>query len=77
MKPIFTHTITNSLRQKHLQVLGIVLLLLFLLVAFNSSVAYKARMQNFEKARQAVRNAWLNQGPQNPHACGTYGTSWL
>lgn len=73
MKPIFTHTITNSLRQKHLQVLGIVLLLLFLLVAFNSSVAYKARMQNFEKARQAVRNAWLNQGPQNPHSSAHYG----
>jgi ABC-2 type transport system permease protein len=73
MKSIYTQTITNAFRQKHLQVLGLVLLMLFALVAFNSIVAYKARMQSFEKARETVRNAWLNQGPQNPHNSAHYG----
>jgi ABC-2 type transport system permease protein len=73
MKSIFTQTITNALRQKHLQVLSGILLLLFALVAFNSVVAYKARIESFEKAKQAVRKAWLNQGPQNPHSSAHYG----
>jgi ABC-2 type transport system permease protein len=73
MKSIFSQTITNALRQKHLQVLAAVLMLLFALLAFNSVVAYKARMQSFEKAKQAVRTAWLNQGPQNPHNSAHYG----
>lgn len=73
MKSIFSQTITNALRQKHLQVLAVVLLLLFALVAFNSVVAYKARIQSFEKAKQTVRKAWLNQGPQNPHNSAHYG----
>ncbi len=73
MNSIFSQTITNALRQKHLQVLSGILLLLFALVAFNSVVAYKAKMQSFEKAKQAVRKAWLNQGPQNPHSSAHYG----
>jgi ABC-2 type transport system permease protein len=73
MKSIISQTITNALRQKHLQVLAAVLMLLFALVAFNSIVAYKARMESFEKAKQAVRKAWLNQGPQNPHSSAHYG----
>ncbi|TAD92689.1 MAG: DUF3526 domain-containing protein [Bacteroidetes bacterium] len=73
MKSIFSQTITNALRQKHLQVLAAVLLVLFALVAFNSAVAFKAKMQSFEKARQSVRDAWLNQGPQNPHSSAHYG----
>jgi len=73
MKSIYFQTITNALRQKYLQVLSAVLLLLFALVAFNNVVAYKARMQSFEKAKQVVRTAWLNQGPQNPHSSAHYG----
>ena len=73
MKTIFSHTITNALRQKYLQVLAAVLLLLFALVAFNSVIAYKAKLQSFEKAKQTVRTAWLSQGPQNPHSSAHYG----
>lgn len=73
MKSIFSQTITSALRQKHLQVMSAILLLLFALVAFNSVVAWKAKMQSFEKAKQAVRTAWLNQGPQNPHSSAHYG----
>jgi ABC-2 type transport system permease protein len=73
MRSIFSQTITNALRQKHLQVLAAVLILIFALVAFNSVVAYKARMDSFEKVKQAVRKAWLNQGPQNPHSSAHYG----
>jgi ABC-2 type transport system permease protein len=73
MKSIISQTITNALRQKHLQVLAAVLMLLFALVAFNSVVAYKAKLESFEKAKQAVRKAWLNQGSQNPHSSAHYG----
>lgn len=73
MKSVFSQSITIALRQKYLQVLSLVLLLLFAVVAFNNIVAYKARMQSFEKARQTVRTAWLNQGPQNPHSSAHYG----
>ena len=73
MQNIFSHTITLALRQKYLQVLAAVLLLLFALVAFNSVIAYKAKLQSFEKAKQTVRTAWLSQGPQNPHSSAHYG----
>ncbi|MGB4771680.1 MAG: DUF3526 domain-containing protein [Chitinophagaceae bacterium] len=73
MKSVFFQTITNAFRQRHLHVLTGLLMLLFALVAFNSVIAYKARMHSFEKARQAVRTAWLNQGPQNPHNSAHYG----
>jgi ABC-2 type transport system permease protein len=73
MKTVFFHTIQTALRQKYLQVLSVVLLVLFTLVAFNSVVAYKAKQQSFEKAIQTVRKAWLNQGPQNPHSSAHYG----
>ena len=53
--------------------LAAVLLLLFALVAFNSVIAYKAKLQSFEKAKQTVRTAWLSQGPQNPHSSAHYG----
>ncbi len=74
MKTIFLHTITNALRQKYLQVLVVILFLLFGLVALNSVIAYKAKLQSFEKVRQSVRTAWLNQGPQNPHSSAHYGS---
>jgi ABC-2 type transport system permease protein len=73
MKTIFLHTIQTALRQKYIQVLAAVLLVLFALVAFNGVIAHKAKLQSFEKARQTVRNAWLNQGPQNPHSSAHYG----
>ncbi len=73
MKIILLQSITNALRQKYLQVLSVVLVLLFSMVAFNSVVAYKARLQSFENAKQTVRTAWLNQGPQNPHSSAHYG----
>jgi|688.fasta_scaffold20913_9 ABC-2 type transport system permease protein len=73
MRSIFTQTITNALRQRHLQVMSVILILLFSIVAFNSMIAYKARIQSFERAKDAVRKAWLNQGPQNPHNSAHYG----
>jgi ABC-2 type transport system permease protein len=73
MKSIFSQTITNALRQKYLQVLIAILLVLFAIVAFNGVVAYKTKWQSFENARQKVRSAWLNQGPQNPHSSAHYG----
>lgn len=73
MKTIFQHTITLALRQHYLQVLSGVLLLLFAVVAINSSIAYETREASFERARQSVRSAWLNQGPQNPHSAAHYG----
>lgn len=73
MKTIFLHTIQTALRQKYIQVLAAVLLVLFALVAFNGVIAHKAKLQSFEKARQSVRTAWLNQGPKNPHSSAHYG----
>ena len=73
MRSIFKQTFTNAFRQKHLQVLAPILILLYLVVAFNSVVAYKTKMQSFEKAKISVRKAWLNQGPQNPHNSAHYG----
>jgi ABC-2 type transport system permease protein len=73
MKVIFINSIRTALRQKYLQVLAAILLLLFALVAFNSVIAYKARLQSFERAKQVVRTAWLSQGPQNPHSSAHYG----
>lgn len=73
MKTIFHHTIIQALRQRYLQMLSLVLLILFTVVAINSSIAFKAREASFEQARQSVRNAWLNQGPQNPHSAAHYG----
>ena len=73
MKTIFFQTIQTAVRQKYLLVLTVVLLALFAIVAFNSVIAYKAKQQSFEKARQSVRSAWLNQGPQNPHNSAHYG----
>jgi ABC-2 type transport system permease protein len=73
MKHVFFNTITIALRQKYLQLIGCILLLLFGLVAFNSIVAYKSRLQSFENAKQKVRSSWLNQGAQNPHSAAHFG----
>ncbi|MBX2921905.1 MAG: DUF3526 domain-containing protein [Chitinophagaceae bacterium] len=73
MKTVFNNTFKQAVRTKYLQVLSVILLLLFILIAFNSVIAYKARLQSFEKARETVRTAWLNQGPQNPHNSAHYG----
>jgi ABC-2 type transport system permease protein len=73
MKPIFHHTIIQALRQRYLQIFSIVLMLLFIVVAINSSIAFKTREASFEQARQAVRQSWLDQGPQNPHSAAHYG----
>lgn len=73
MKVIFLHTLKTALRQQYIQVLGGILLLLFVLVAINGVVAHKASQDSFERARQLVRSAWLNQGPQNPHSSAHYG----
>jgi hypothetical protein len=60
MKTVFNNTFKQAVRTKYLQVLSVILLLLFILVAFNSVIAYKAGLQSFEKARETVRTAWLN-----------------
>lgn len=73
MKTIFLHTIQTALRQKYIQVLTVVLLVLFALVALNGVIAHRSKLQSFEKARLSVRQAWLNQGPQNPHSSAHYG----
>lgn len=73
MKAIFFHTLRSSWRQKKVQVLSALLLLLFTAVAFNAAISYSAREAGFEKARQEVRQAWLNQGPRNPHSSAHYG----
>lgn len=73
LQSIFVQTIVNTLRQKYLLVLTAVLIVLYILIAFSSMVAYKARMESFEKARASVRTAWLQQGPQNPHSSAHYG----
>jgi ABC-2 type transport system permease protein len=74
MKTIFRHTIMQGMREKYLQVLTAILLVFFMLVGYNSLIAYKTRLQSFETARQTVRKAWLNQGPQNPHSSAHYGS---
>lgn len=73
MKIIFFHTIRTALRQKYIQVLTGILLVLFTLVSLNGVIAHKTKTEGFEKARQTVRQAWLNQGPQNPHNSAHYG----
>lgn len=45
----------------------------FVVSAINSRLVLKAKVQQFEAARQEVRQAWLNQGPQNPHNAAHYG----
>jgi ABC-2 type transport system permease protein len=74
MITIFRHTIGQAIRQKHLQVLTAILFMLFVLVGYNSIIAYKTRLHSFENARHVVRRAWLNQGAQNPHSSAHYGS---
>jgi ABC-2 type transport system permease protein len=73
MQTIFWQTIRNAYRQGYIQVLCLVLMLLFILVGINGVIAHKTKWENFDYARNQVRNAWLNQGPQNPHNSAHYG----
>ena len=73
MQTIIKLTLTNAWRSRHLQIFAGILLLAFIISAINSVLVLKAKEQQFETARQEVRQAWLNQGPQNPHNAGHYG----
>jgi len=73
MQTIIKLTLTNAWRSRHLQIFAGILLLAFIVSAINSVLVLKATEQQFETARQEVRQAWLNQGPQNPHNAAHYG----
>jgi ABC-2 type transport system permease protein len=73
MKAIFELSLRWAWRSRMLQVLGSLLLIAFVLSAINGVLVIKTREKQFEAARQEVRIAWLNQGPQNPHNAGHYG----
>ncbi len=73
MQTIIKLTLTNAWRSRHLQIFAGILLLAFIVSAINSVLVLKAKEQQFETARQEVRQAWLNQGPQNPHNAAHYG----
>ena len=73
MQTIIKLTLTNAWRSRHLQIFAGILLFAFIISAINSVLVLKAKEQQFETARQEVRQAWLNQGPQNPHNAAHYG----
>jgi len=73
MRNIIKLTLTNVWRTRHLQIFACILLIAFLVSAINSVLVLKAKEQQFEMARQEVRQAWLNQKPQNPHNAAHYG----
>lgn len=73
MKTIFRFTLLNAWRNRYLQVFGSIVVAAFIISAVNSVFVIKAKEQQFEAARQEVRKAWLNQGPQNPHSSAHYG----
>ena len=73
MQTIIKLSFTNAWRSRHLQIFAGILLIAFLVSALNSVLVLKAKEQQFEMARQEVRQAWLNQGPQNPHNAAHYG----
>ncbi len=73
MQTIIKLTFINAWRSRHLQIFAGILVMAFIISAINSVLVLKAKEQQFEMARQEVREAWLNQGPQNPHNAGHYG----
>lgn len=73
MKTVFFQTIQLSMRIRHLQFMAGLFLVLNILVALNTSIAYRTREESFDRARHQVRSAWLNQGERNPHSSAHYG----
>ncbi len=73
MYTVYSYTLRQLLRQRHLQWMLAVLLLLFGLVSWNGARVHLARTQAHAQASLAMRQAWLGQGPQNPHSSAHYG----
>jgi ABC-2 type transport system permease protein len=73
MKNIINLSVMQAWRSMHLQVFILILLGTFIISGINNVLVLKAREKQFEDARQQVRQAWLNQGPQNPHSSAHYG----
>lgn len=73
MQTIIKLTLISAWRSRYLQIFGIVLLIAFVVSAINNVLVLKTKEQKFEMARQEVRQAWLNQEPQNPHNAAHYG----
>lgn len=72
-RTIIKLTLTNAWRSRHLQIFAGILMIAVIVSAINNVLVLKAKEKQFEMARQEVRTAWLNQGPQNPHNAGHYG----
>ena len=73
MQTIIKHTLTNAWRSRYLQIFVTILLVAFIISAINNVLVLKTKNQKFELAKSEVRQAWLNQAPQNPHNAAHYG----
>jgi ABC-2 type transport system permease protein len=73
MKIIYLNILKRVIRQKHLQLMSIIIVILYILVGINSAISYKNKIALFDQAKANVRKAWLNQPAQNPHSSAHYG----
>jgi ABC-2 type transport system permease protein len=66
-------TLLQALRQRYVQVMGLLMVGLFVLVAINGTRVHKARVAGYENATKTMRQAWESIGAVNPHNSAHYG----
>jgi len=66
-------TLIQALRQRYVQVISLMLLLIFVLVSWNGTRVHKMRNAAYTEATLTMRNAWSTQGAVNPHNSAHYG----
>jgi ABC-2 type transport system permease protein len=66
-------TLLQAFRMRYVQVMGLLMVILFVLVSINGTRVHKARLQGYENASKSMRQAWETIGAVNPHNSAHYG----
>ena len=51
MKIIYLNILKRAIRQKHLQLMSIIIMILYILVGINSAISYKNKIALFDQAK--------------------------
>lgn len=73
MNQIIIHFIRNAWRNRYLKIFMYVMSVAFVISAVNNVLVQKVQFRQYDDARNELRNAWIGQGPKNPHNSGHYG----
>ncbi len=73
MRQIIIHFMRNAWRNQYLKIFACIMSVAFVISAVNNVLVLKVQFRQYDAARNELRNAWIGQGPKNPHSSGHYG----